>query len=117
MRVNQALSRLAKQKMLIPVKVLIDDDSQSVYVLQERPYGIWRDVRSNVLGEPFPHKDPDEYRPEELDSLLLEHNLLSAMQSIEELDGWQQIGEDDVGGVHEERAHETPNTVSHQLRT
>lgn len=65
------------------------------------------DLRGNELREPFPHKDGDEDKPEKLDALLLEEDLLSAVKCIEQLDGGEQIREHDVRGVHQERAHDT----------
>jgi len=69
----------------------------------------------NIFREPFPYKDSDEHRPEELDTFLLQENLLSTVEGIKELDSGEQIREDDVGRINEEGSHETANTVAHEL--
>ena len=38
------------------------------------------------------------------------------MESVEKLDGREQVGEDDIGGIDEEGSHESSETVTNELR-
>lgn len=99
MRVNQALSWFARQKTLIPVRVL---DGPKLRSKDKHRCEATRYSRSNVFGKPFPDKDGNENGPEELDTLLLKEHPLATMKGIKELNGRQQIGEYDVSGVYQE---------------
>jgi len=77
----------------------------------------WTDLRGNVLREPLPNEDTDKHRPEELDALLLQEDLFTAMEGVEQLDNGQQVREDDVGRVDEERSHNAAQTVADELRS
>lgn len=72
-------------------------------------------VRGNVLGEPFPDENTNEDQPEELDTLGLGEDTLASVKSVEKLDGGEQVGEDNVGRIDEERSHESSETVTNEL--
>ena len=99
--------------MLIPVRVLIEKSDVSGTGTQAT---LQEYSRSDVFGEPFPNEDGEEDEPEELDTLLLSEDALATVESVEELDGREQVGEDDVGGVYEESTHDTTETVTDELR-
>ena len=74
------------------------------------------DIRGDVLREPFPHEDCNEDGPEEDDALPLLEDAFATVKGVKELDGGEQVGENNVGGIHEESAHDTTKTVSDKLR-
>ena len=99
---TQALLREARQKTLIPVNVLRGRGRET------RSNDSMRcDIRRNELREPFPDEDADEDSPEEADTLLLRENSLATVEGVEELDGGQQVGEDNVRWVDQEGSHQT----------
>lgn len=74
---------------------------------EEIPRSKDHSLRSDIFREPFPNEYANEYAPEELDALLLHEDLLASVQRIEELHRRKKIWKYYIGGVDEERTHDT----------
>ena len=77
---------------------------------------ISRGWKSTHLGHELPAEDRDENNPEEAESLALRADVLVTVECVEKVDGGDQVGVDDVGREDGERAHQTGETVTEELR-
>lgn len=104
-------SRFARQKIEMPSHTM----RQHEY---DRRGGLLStgQSRGDEFREPLPDEDANEDDPEEAKSLLLRENGLVSVERVEEIDGGNKRGEDDVGRVNAEGAHQSGESVSEELR-